>query len=174
MPVRRQPIEVSTQKSGFMRHSKHAAKDINLTNHRGFVSTLVNNNTIKRTMKVTSVVLIAMFVGAEAFAPVPARQTTFTSTSLEMAPRNDPPTAATGVKAVGFLGAAAAILGLIVTAPFADVGSPGAMPSVGLPNAPKLEIVKKNPAVTAAKAKKEKQKSELKVTKALKSQGYDF
>lgn len=124
-------------------------------------------------MRVATVILISLLVGTEAFAPVRQHQTFTKTSSLQMGPRNDPPTAATPVKAIGFFGAAAACLGLVITAPFADIGSPGAMPAST--NAPK-EIVQKqkNPAVAAAKAKKEKKKTELKVTKTLKSQGYDF
>lgn len=114
--------------------------------------------------------MIALVVGTEAFAPavrVMQKPTaTFTGTALEMGPRNDPPTAETGVKAVGFLGAAAACLGLIVLAPFADVESPGAMPA----KAPK-EVVQKTSKPKNEKAEKKKVE---KTNRALKTQGYNF
>jgi len=138
-------------------------------------------------MRVALFILLVLVASTEAFVPahVPAKPAfTSSTTCREMAPRNDPPTAATPVKAVGFLGAAAACLGLIVAAPFANVDSPGVM----APRAPK-EIVQKVKKVSdkpkkekVVKEKKQKvvkeeaPKKEVdeKVNRSLKRMGYDF
>jgi len=115
--------------------------------------------------------IIAVVVRTEAFAPAfqVMQKPTFTGIALEMAVRNDPPTPETGAKAVGFLGAAAACLGLIVAAPFTDIGSPGAMPS----KAP-TEIVQKTPKSAKPTNEKVEKKKAEKTNRMLKSQGYDF
>lgn len=125
-------------------------------------------------MRAALFILLSLFAGAQAFAPASSRPAFRNGNALQMAPRNDPPTAATGVKAVAFFGAAAASLGLILAAPFANIESPGAM---SMPVKAPKEIVQKERSSKPKKEKapkKEKTPKQEKKSGFLKSQGYDF
>lgn len=121
---------------------------------------------------------VALLIGVDAFGVHRQAFGTTSTTKLDMGVKNPPPNDATAGKALAFLGAAGASLGLVIFAPFAGLESSGSVPTSSTPEIVKI-VQKKEKALPDAKATlvfKEKAPAAPKVAKSnsFKDQGYNF
>lgn len=119
---------------------------------------------------------VALLIGVDAFGVHRQAFGTTSTTKLDMGVKNPPPNDATAGKALAFLGAAGASLGLVILAPFAGLES--SVPTSSTPEIVKI-VQKKEKALPDAKATlvfKEKPPASPKVAKfnSFKDQGYNF
>lgn len=83
------------------------------------------------------------------------------------------PNETTGIKALGALGAAGALLGAALFSPLTSGDIP-ALPAISLPGAPEKTVQVAKPSATTTKATPAPKPAKKVVTKSVKEQGYDF